>query len=78
MNLTGNGVNLCFGRRSGYGGYGNWMRGSRQILLNEKYSATKTETWVRLEDGSVSGKVTLNATYGQDEYPSVPDKYTYE
>jgi len=76
MNLTGNGVNLCFGRHSGYGGYGNWMRGSRQILLDEKHITTKT--WIRLEDGSVSGKVTLNSTYGQDVYPPVPDKYTYE
>ena len=78
MNLTGNGMNLCFGRHSGYGGYGNWMRGSRQILLNEKHLNTKTETWIRLEDGSVSGKVTLNATYGKDEYSPVNDTYTYE
>lgn len=78
MNLTGKSVHLCFGRHTGYGGYGNWMRGSRQILLNEKHLETKTETWIRLEDGSVSGRVTLNATYGQDEYPPVADKYTYE
>jgi hypothetical protein len=78
MNLTGNGMNLCFDRHTGYGGYGNWMRGSRQILLNEKYLATETETWIRLEDGTISGRVTLNATYGQDQYPVVPDKYTYE
>jgi hypothetical protein len=77
MNLTGNGMNLCFGRHSGYGGYGDWTRGSRQVLLNEKHLNTKTETWIRLEDGSVSGRVTLNATYGQDEYPPVNDTYTY-
>jgi hypothetical protein len=29
------------------------------------------ETWNRLEDGSVSGRVTLNATYGTDSYPKV-------
>lgn len=74
MNLTGNGVNLCFSRHSGYGGYGEWLRGSRQILLNEKHLITKTETWIRLEDGSVSGKVTLNTTYGKDKYPSVLDR----
>lgn len=77
MNLTGNGINLCFGRHSGYGGYGSWMRGSRQVLLNEKYLDTKTETWVRLEDGTVSGKVTLNATYGKDKYSPVRDKYSW-
>jgi hypothetical protein len=54
------------------------MRGSRQILLNEKYLTTETETWIRLEDGTVSGRVTLNATYGQDDYPPVLEKYTYE
>lgn len=77
MNLTGNGVNLCFGRHSGYGGYGDWMRGSRQILLHERHLMKKTETWIRLEDGTISGGVTLNATYGQDEYPIVQDKFTF-
>ncbi|KAJ9620273.1 hypothetical protein H2203_008038 [Taxawa tesnikishii (nom. ined.)] len=35
MNLTGNGLDLCFGRHSGYGGYGSWMRGSRQVKIRE-------------------------------------------
>jgi hypothetical protein len=76
MNLTGNGINLCFGRHTGYGGYGNWMRGSRQILLDKKHLTTNTQTWIKLEDGTISGRVTLNATYGHDEYPQVPDKHT--
>jgi hypothetical protein len=76
MNVTGSGVDLCFGRHSGYGGYGNWMRGSRQILLNLATMGKETETWARLEDGSVSGKVTLNSTYGTDSYPEVEDLMT--
>jgi hypothetical protein len=69
MNLTGNGLDLCFDRHSGYGGYGSWTRGSRQVVL--KKGKEDVETWVRLEDGSISGKVTLNGTYGQDLYPAV-------
>lgn len=69
MNLTGNGLDLCFDRRSGYGGYGSWTRGSRQVVLRK--GKDDVQTWVRLEDGSISGKVTLNGTYGQDSYPSV-------
>lgn len=54
-------VELCMGRRSGYGGYGVWDRGARVLLLNEtamveaaeqgrKYRAT---TWVRMENGTI-------------------------
>ncbi|KAH8819838.1 putative DNA repair exonuclease SIA1 [Xylogone sp. PMI_703] len=71
MNITGNGIDLCFGRHSGYGGYSNWIRGSRQILLNETTLGQSIESWVRLEDGSVSGQITLNSTYGIDQYPVV-------
>lgn len=95
MNLTGNGMDLCFGQHSGwvcgdsahlpqpfvdshakkktyrYGGYGSWIRGSRQILLTEGRDAI--ETWVRLEDGSISGSVVLNSTYGRDSYSAVED-----
>ncbi|KAJ6086416.1 hypothetical protein N7467_005330 [Penicillium canescens] len=69
--LTGNGINLCFGRHTGYGGYGNLTRGSRQILLHESNLKDNIETWVRLENGTVSGNVTLNSTYGQDFYQTV-------
>ncbi|KAJ6010270.1 hypothetical protein N7499_004327 [Penicillium canescens] len=69
--LTGNGINLCFGRHTGYGGYGNLTRGSRQILLHESNLRDNIETWVRLENGAVSGNVTLNSTYGQDLYQTV-------
>jgi len=30
MALTGNGLNMCFGRHSGYGGYGTWTRASQR------------------------------------------------
>lgn len=71
MKLTGNGIDLCFGRRSGYGGYGDWKRGSRQVLLILDSLGSSIETWTRLEDGNVSGEVTLNSTFGTDRYPLV-------
>ena len=76
MNLTGNGINFCFGRHSGYGGYGTWTRGSRQILLSEQTLGQSLETWIRLEDGTISGKIMLNSTYGIDLYPAVNDTFT--
>jgi N-acetylneuraminic acid mutarotase len=76
MDIKGDGVVLCFDRHSGYGGYGTWTRGSRQIVLDEKTLGSATDTWVRLETGSVSGAVTLNSTYGLDKYPVVLDTYT--
>ena len=71
MNLTGNGLYLCFGRHSGYGGYGTWTRGSRQIFLKKETLKKEIHTWIRLEDKTISGNVTLNATYGRDQYPAV-------
>lgn len=74
--LKGNGVKLCFGRHTGYGGYGNWTRGSRQVLVSLDALGNGTETWSRLEDGGVVGRVTLNSTYGEDVYPAVPLTFT--
>ncbi|KAF2030577.1 Metallo-dependent phosphatase [Setomelanomma holmii] len=69
---NGNGVHFCFNRHSGFGGYSNWKRGARQIMVEEwKLGKNELDTWIRLEDGSVSGRVTLNATYGIDQYPKV-------
>ncbi|OCL12249.1 Metallo-dependent phosphatase [Glonium stellatum] len=76
MNITGNGMALCFGRHTGYGGYGSWTRGSRQIFLDEDSLGKSVETWIRLEDRSISGAVMLNNTYGLDEYPAVNKTYT--
>lgn len=77
MNFAGNGLDICFGRHTGYGGYGDWTRGGRQIRLRESMLKEKAvETWVRLEDESVSGYVVLNATYGADQYPVVADTHS--
>jgi len=67
---NGNGIHLCFGRHTGYGGYGEWTRGARQIVVHEGSlkEGREVETWIRLEDGQISGRVILNATYGVDKY----------
>ena len=61
-------MNMCYGRHTGYGGYGEWARGGRQILLDQQSLGDDVRTWIRMEDGSISGDVHLNATYGQDQY----------
>lgn len=68
MTLEGNGMKMCYGRRTGYGGYGGWARGGRQIVLRENVSETPIETWIRLEDETAGARMTLNSTYGQDRY----------
>lgn len=88
-NGSSSGVDLCFGQHSGYGGYGTWTRGARQVRVSEaqlreyyrkeKEDGAKVEvdTWIRLErGGGVVGAVTLNATYGRDYYPATPDTHT--
>lgn len=66
------GLNICFGRRTGYGGAGDWERGSRVLLLEkEKLAKGELDTWIRLESGQVVASVALNATYGQDLYPAM-------
>ncbi|KAK8035534.1 Metallo-dependent phosphatase-like protein [Apiospora rasikravindrae] len=72
MTVAGNGLHVCFGQHTGYGGYGSWERGSRQILVTQaqlKEEEKSVDTWIRLESGNVVGRVSLNATYGQDRYP---------
>lgn len=75
-------VNLCFGQHTGYGGYGSWIRGSRQIViseeevLDEEFSLT-LRTHIRLENGEVVGQVTLNETYGEDVYPETRNERTH-
>ncbi|KAH8423407.1 metallophosphoesterase family protein [Aspergillus melleus] len=66
--LPGNGLNLCYGRHTGYGSYGNLARGGRHIYLKKDSLQDEVITWIRLENGLVTENVTLNATYGQDEY----------
>ncbi|KAJ6004161.1 hypothetical protein N7522_005806 [Penicillium canescens] len=76
LNVTGNGINMCYGRHTGYGGYGDWARGGRQILLDRQLLGDDLRTWVRLEDGSISGNVHLNNTYGHDRYRLVEKRMT--
>ncbi|KAJ5020931.1 hypothetical protein J3E73DRAFT_395107 [Bipolaris maydis] len=66
---NGNGLKICFNRHSGYGGYSDWTRGARQIVVGEDMLGKNiVDTWIRLENGKVSGKVTLNNTFGTDQY----------
>jgi hypothetical protein len=48
-------LHLCFGRHSGYGGYGHWDRGARvyQLQLNQTGGWTGWKSWVRMESGEV-------------------------
>lgn len=61
-------MNMCYGRHTGYGGYGEWARGGRQILLDQRSPEEGVQTWIRMEDETISGAVYLNATYGHDRY----------
>lgn len=88
MWVQGNGVNLCFGQHSGYGGYGSWERGARQVLVTKEMLGRgagwnieascdwEADTWIRLESGNVVGSVSLNATYGQDHYPATNNTFS--
>ncbi|EPS31448.1 hypothetical protein PDE_06403 [Penicillium oxalicum 114-2] len=77
VSVNGNGINLCFGQHTGYGGYGSWVRGSRQVLVTEsKLKAREIDTWIRLESGDVVGSISLNATYGEDVYPATPNTHS--
>ncbi|KAI0490441.1 Metallo-dependent phosphatase [Xylaria cf. heliscus] len=79
MDVTpANNITLCFGQHTGYGGYGNWERGSRQVQVSKKGLAKfEANTWIRLESGTIVGSVSLNRTYGQDLYPETEDSMTY-
>ncbi|KAK3346517.1 Metallo-dependent phosphatase-like protein [Lasiosphaeria hispida] len=76
MAVEGKGVTLCFGQRSGYGGYGSWIRGARQVVVTMEEDGVQVDTFVRLESGDVVGAVTLNETYGLDSYPATPNDKT--
>lgn len=58
---------ICFCKHTGYGGYGNWNRGSRILKLSFG-DAMEVETWVRMENGEIVQRVGLNETYGTDVY----------
>ena len=42
---------MCYGRHTGYGGYGDWMRGARVIQLDFSFGEPVIRTWLRMEDG---------------------------
>lgn len=67
---------MCYGRHTGYGGYGDATRGGRQIFLSQETMKDEVKTWVRLVDGTISAPVTLNATYNQDRYMAVLQRAT--
>ncbi|KAI6765767.1 hypothetical protein HG530_006837 [Fusarium avenaceum] len=78
MDIEGNGIHLCYGQRSGYGGYGDWIRGAREIVVTEEMlEKLEVETYIRLENGEAVGQVTLNSTYNDDYYPATPNTMTY-
>ena len=61
-------LEVCFGRHSGYGGYGNWERGSRvyELTLGKNSDSSSSssswwiewKSWVRLESGEVIDELT--------------------
>ena len=42
-------MDICFGRHSGYGGYGGWDRGARVLELQQDGS---WQSWIRMENGT--------------------------
>lgn len=72
-----NDINFCFSQHSGYGGYGNWERGARQVFVTKsRLKELEIDTWIRLESGNFVGSVTLNSTYGEDRYPATNNSKT--
>ncbi|CAH9100746.1 unnamed protein product [Cuscuta europaea] len=50
---------LCYARHTGYGGYGNWDRGSRIIEITPHPFTLKS--WIRMENGTVHSQVVLSS-----------------
>ncbi|KAK4463570.1 hypothetical protein QBC42DRAFT_265528 [Cladorrhinum samala] len=72
-----NTVRLCYGQRTGYGGYGNWVRGARQVVVSvEGLRERELDTWIRLETGKAVARMRLNESYGEDWYEKVEDERT--
>lgn len=65
---NGSTPHVCFSKHTGYGGYGNWNRGSRNLKLSFG-KEMEVETWVRMENEAIVQRVGLNETYGTDVYP---------
>lgn len=43
---------MCYGRHTGYGGYGDWARGARVVRLMFEDQKLSIWTWLRMENGS--------------------------
>jgi hypothetical protein len=70
-------ANVDLYRHSGYGGYGSWTRGARQISISQTMlEQHAVNTWIRLETGAKVGAVSLNKTFGQDRYPATPNTHS--
>ena len=52
-------LHLCYGRHTGYGGYGDWARGARILELDANATApggVGVRSYVRMEDGSTNSE----------------------
>ncbi|OAQ89688.1 metallophosphoesterase [Purpureocillium lilacinum] len=77
-NIQGNNINLCFGQHTGYGGYGDWVRGGRHIVVTEELlKKFAIDTYIRLETKVAVGRVSLNSTYNRDRYPITKNDKTF-
>lgn len=76
MRWPGKKMSVCFGRRTGYGGYEKgFAKGARKIRVwEDSLEKGGIDTWVRLEGGSISGHVSLNETFGVDKYAAAPNQ----
>ena len=69
---------LCFCKHAGYGGYGDWNRGVRQIRMRfDERGQMSVDTWVRMQQGDVITSVSLNETYGEDVYDTEDGGYRH-
>ncbi|XP_043691012.1 probable inactive purple acid phosphatase 16 [Telopea speciosissima] len=50
---------LCYARHTGYGGYGNWLRGARILEMTQQPFSLKS--WIRMEDGVTHSEVVLSS-----------------
>ena len=52
---SGGVLSLCFGRHSGYGGYGSFHRGSRvyELTVNVESGELSFKSWIQMESGDV-------------------------
>ncbi|XP_019426789.1 PREDICTED: probable inactive purple acid phosphatase 16 isoform X2 [Lupinus angustifolius] len=49
---------LCYARHTGYGGYGDWPRGSRILEITQQPFSLRS--WIRMEDGIVHSEIVLS------------------